>query len=96
MGLNSLPAIVEGLLKARPQSLPAAVIENGTWKCRTIWGCLGDIQGKVLEAGLHTPPAGHHYVRRPAWICPANQGGLGESGSGLPALHRFGNGWERC
>ena len=31
MGLNSLPAIVEGLLKAgRPQSLPAAVIENGT------------------------------------------------------------------
>ena len=57
MGLNSLPAIVEGLLKAgRPQSLPAAVIENGTLEnARTVRGCLGDIQGKVLEAGLHTP-----------------------------------------
>ncbi len=57
MGLNSLPAIVEGLLRAgKPGHLPAAVIENGTMPgARTVRGCLGDIVDRVREAGLHTP-----------------------------------------
>ena len=57
MGLRSLPAIVDGLLAAgRPESLPAAVIENGTTpSARTVRGTLLDICGKVEAAGLHTP-----------------------------------------
>ncbi len=57
MGLRSLPAIVDGLLAAgRPESLPAAVIENGTTpSARTVRGTLLDICGRVEAAGLHTP-----------------------------------------
>lgn len=76
MGLNSLPAIVEGLLKAgRPQSLPARRDrERHPGKARTVRGCLGVFRGKCWRQGFTRRPS--LWPGRPQpWICLANQGG---------------------
>ena len=57
MGMGNLHPIVEGLLAAgKPETTPAAVIENGTLpEERSVRGCLGDIEERVREMGIGTP-----------------------------------------
>lgn len=57
MGLNTLPLIVDGLIKqGKSMETPAAVIQSGTLPDqRTVRGTLKNIQQKTLKSGIASP-----------------------------------------
>jgi len=57
MGLANLAGIVSGLRAAgMPETMPAAVVENGTLPTqRSVVGTLGQVVNTVLAAGLRSP-----------------------------------------
>lgn len=57
MGLTHLPLIIKGLIEnGKPESMPAAVISNGTLlNQQVVRGTLADIEEKTREAQIGTP-----------------------------------------